>query len=164
MQKWDVCQKQNREEREDNIDMYGENGNSDTCKVFPERMEQKNNLFSVDTATKQNIITEERRRMCICEAELQMHQIQNPLWARSESMLADVINTNEGLGEGEGEIEIEIERVPICVLEARPKDVVSVFYLQAPKSQQGRCNINGHLQWSENGAFTCMSSSGSFDP
>lgn len=154
MRKWDVCQKQNREERQDNIDMYGENGNSDRRKVFPERMEQKNTVFSsiVDTATKQNINTEERHRMYICEAELQMHQIQNPLWARSEiyfqSMPVAVINTNEVLGEGE----IEIERVPIRVLESRPKDLVPVFdYLQAPKSQQGRGDINGHLPLS--GAF-----------
>ncbi|XP_073028036.1 autophagy-related protein 18f-like isoform X3 [Primulina eburnea] len=167
MRKWDVCQKHNREERQDNIDMHGENGNSDSCKVFPERMEQKNTtVFSsiVDTATKQNISTEERHRMYICEAELQMHQIQNPLWVRSEiyfqSMSVDAINTNEVLGEGE----IEIERVPMRVLESRPKDLVPVFdYLQTPKSQQGRGDINGHLPLSKNGTFICRSSSGAFD-
>ncbi|KZV56428.1 autophagy-related protein 18f [Dorcoceras hygrometricum] len=166
MRKWDVCQKQKGEEKRGIIDMCGENGNSDSCKVFPERMEQKNTVISsiVDTATKQNIGNEERHRLYMCEAELQMYQVRNPLWARSEiffqSMLADDINANEVSREGE----IAIERLPMLVLEAKPKDLVPVFhYLQAPNSQRGKSNINWHLPLSENGAFTCRISSGSFD-
>ncbi|KAE9459206.1 hypothetical protein C3L33_08893, partial [Rhododendron williamsianum] len=36
IQKWNICQKQNWREREDNSDIYGENGNSDSSKNFPE--------------------------------------------------------------------------------------------------------------------------------
>lgn len=86
IQKWNICQKQNRKDRGDNIDMYGENGNSDSSKVHPERMKCENDAFYdvFGITTKEKIMTEEKHQMYISEAELQMHQNQNPLWARSE--------------------------------------------------------------------------------
>ncbi|KAG5540699.1 hypothetical protein RHGRI_020809 [Rhododendron griersonianum] len=41
IQKWNICQKQNWREREDNSDIYGENGNSDSSKIFPEVTEKE---------------------------------------------------------------------------------------------------------------------------
>lgn len=41
IQKWNICQKQNWREREDNSDIYGENGNSDSSKNFPEVTEKE---------------------------------------------------------------------------------------------------------------------------
>ncbi|XP_020553986.1 autophagy-related protein 18f isoform X1 [Sesamum indicum] len=142
IQKWNICQKQNGRERENNVDMYAENGNSDCNKVYPESMKQENNVFLdiLSTRTKEKISIEEKNQMYISEAELHMHQNQNPLWARSEiyfqSMLTDGSNMDE---EGACNGETEIERVPIRMLEARSKDLVPVFdYIHAPKYQWGR--------------------------
>ncbi|KAI3466209.1 hypothetical protein Pfo_022872 [Paulownia fortunei] len=177
MQKWNICQKQNRKEQGDNIDTYGENVNLDSSKVYPEKMKCTNNVFSdvFGITAKEKITTEEKHHMYISEAELQMHQNQNPLWARPEiyfqSMQTDGSNINK---EGACGGEIEIERVPICMLEARSKDLVPVFdYLQTPKFQQGRISHtnsdnNGQFQpqgsdASEDGKLACRKSSGSLD-
>lgn len=45
IQKWNICHKQNRREREENIDIYGENGHTDSRKVFPERTENENSDY-----------------------------------------------------------------------------------------------------------------------
>ncbi|XP_011097925.1 autophagy-related protein 18f [Sesamum indicum] len=175
IQKWNICQKQNCKERGDNIDTYGENGNPDSSKVYPEKMKCENDVFSdvLGTTTKEKITMEEKHHMHISEAELQMHQNQNPLWARSEiyfqSMLTDGFNIKE---EGACGGEIEIERVPTRMLEARSRGLVPVFdYLQTPKSQQGRItdgNNNGQIDpqgsdVSEYGKLAGRSSSGSLD-
>ena len=86
VQKWNVCQKQHRREREDNTDIYGENGNTDSSKIFPEGI-KKENAFHPETrsgVSKSKISPEERHHLYISEAELQMHQAQNPLWAKPE--------------------------------------------------------------------------------
>ncbi|KAE8704044.1 Autophagy 18 F isoform 2 [Hibiscus syriacus] len=36
IQKWNICQKHTRRERDDNVDIYGENGTLDNNKVYPE--------------------------------------------------------------------------------------------------------------------------------
>lgn len=85
VQKWNVCQKQHRREREDNIDIYGENGNTES-KTFPRGI-KKENSFHPETrsaVSKSKISPEERHHLYISEAELQMHQAQNPLWAKPE--------------------------------------------------------------------------------
>ncbi|KAK6154397.1 hypothetical protein DH2020_008645 [Rehmannia glutinosa] len=153
MQKWNICQKQNRKEQGDNVDSYGENVNIGTSKIYPEKLKSANNVSSdvFGTTGKERITTEEKHHMYISEAELQMHQNQNPLWARPEiyfqSMQTDDSNINE---EGAYGGEIEIERVPTRMLEARSKDLVPVFdYLQYPKVQQGRVSIIN----SDNGQF-----------
>lgn len=86
IQKWNICQKQNQRERENNIDIYGENGNSDSSKIFPEEMRNGNIDFPKvkGTVTKVKISPEERHHMHISEAELQMHLPWVPFWARSE--------------------------------------------------------------------------------
>ncbi|KAL7143214.1 hypothetical protein ABFS83_08G176500 [Erythranthe nasuta] len=146
IQKWNICQKQNRKEQQgDSIDVYGENGNPDSSKVYPER----NNYLSSDVlgkkTVKEKITNEEKHKKYISEAELQMHRNPNPLWGRPEvyfqSMVSEGSNVNEG--------EIEIERVAIRTLEARSKDLVPVYdYLQF---QQGRSYVknsekNGRIQ------------------
>lgn len=174
MHKWNICQKQNRKDRGDNIDMYGENGNSDSSKVYPEIVERENGAFSdVLSITKNEKVTsEDQHHMYISEAELQMHQNQNPLWTRSEiyfqSMQTDDLNESDHGGE------IEIERFPVRMLEARSKDLVPVFdYLQNPKFQLGRiptisADNSGQLQSrgsdsSDDGKDSCSRHSGSLD-
>ncbi|GFP89981.1 autophagy-related protein 18f, partial [Phtheirospermum japonicum] len=146
LQKWNICQKQkqNRKEEGDNVDAYGVNLNLDTNKIYPENLKFSNNLYPdvLGTTANEKIVNEEKHHhMYISEAELRMHQNQNPLWARRQIyfqlMLADGSNVNE---EGTCGGEIEIERVLTRMLEGRSKDLVPVFdYLQSPKFQQGRC-------------------------
>ncbi|KAL0362777.1 UNVERIFIED_CONTAM: Autophagy-related protein 18f [Sesamum calycinum] len=126
IQKWNICQKQNCKERENNVDLNEE-----------------------------KISVEEKNQMYISEAELQMHQNRNPLWARSEiyfqSMLIDdSIMDKEGACNGE----TEIERVPIHMLEARSEDLVPVFdYIYAPKYQRGRTSA---MNDNNSGQFECQ--------
>lgn len=86
IQKWNICQKQNRREREDNIDIYGDNGNSDSSKIYPEGIKKGNFIFPETrrAITKTKMSSEEKQHMYISEAELQMHQARNPLWAKPE--------------------------------------------------------------------------------
>lgn len=80
IQKWNICQKQNQRE-EENIDIYGENRNSDSSKIFPEGVKKENSAY---LATKMKISPKERHHMYIAEAELQMHKPQSPLWDKPE--------------------------------------------------------------------------------
>ncbi|XP_073016237.1 autophagy-related protein 18f-like isoform X1 [Primulina eburnea] len=175
IQKWNICQRQNHKEREDNFDFYGENGNSSSSKVYPERMKQENSLRS-------NVIskfaTEERNlhHMHISEAELQMHQSQNPLWGRSEiNFLSIVANGYYVDEENTRGGEIELEKFPTRIIEARSKNLVPVFdYLQAPKIRHGRIPLmnsvdSGHLHYqgleaSEDGKLSCSQGSCSLEP
>jgi len=85
MQKWNICQKQNRRDREDNADIYGENGNSDSNKIHPEGIKKGNSIYPEDSAvTNAKISSEEKHYLYISEAELQMHQPRFPLWAKPE--------------------------------------------------------------------------------
>ncbi|CAI9784175.1 unnamed protein product [Fraxinus pennsylvanica] len=171
IQKWNICQKQNLKEQEDNI--YAQKVNSDSSKVFPESMRREKNLLSnVVVTTTNDSIPEERDQMYISGAELQMHQSQNPLWLRSEIyfqlMLTNGFNLDE---EGACRGEIEIETIPVHSLEMRSKNLFPVFdYLQASKFPQGRIPVintrnNGQTlyQGSANGELTCRSSSSSLD-
>lgn len=85
IQKWNICQKQNHKEREDNIDIYGDFGNSDSSKIFPEGMKWENGKYyeTIDRV-KGKLSSEERQHMYISEAELHMHQPLTLLWARPE--------------------------------------------------------------------------------
>ena len=86
IQKWNICQKQNRREREYNIDIYGENGNSDSSKIFPEGIEKENCGYPEvrGSIAKPKISPEDRYHLFISDAELQMHEARIPLWAKSE--------------------------------------------------------------------------------
>ncbi|XP_042063600.1 autophagy-related protein 18f-like isoform X2 [Salvia splendens] len=148
MQKWNICQKHNRKERGDNIDMHGENGNSDSSKVYPEITEHENGAFSKFSGS------EEKHHMYISEAELQMHQKQNLIYFQSMQ--------NVDLAEGYHGGEIEIERFPVRMLEARSKDLVPVYdYLQNSKVQCGgristsSVDNKGHFQPRAYNSFEC---------
>lgn len=136
IQKWN-CQKQNQREREDNIDMYGESGNSDNSKIYPEGITKENGGYPEVKGSNviAKICPEKRHHIFISEAELQT-QSQTPLWAKPQiyfrSMTID--------GEGPPGWEIEIERIPTRMIEARSKNLVPVFEsLPTPKFQQARC-------------------------
>ena len=85
IQKWNICQKHTRREREDNVDIYGENGTSDNSKVYPEEIREGTTFPDPsDTVDKANANPEEKHNLYISEAELQMHQARTPLWAKPE--------------------------------------------------------------------------------
>ncbi|GAV60852.1 WD40 domain-containing protein/BCAS3 domain-containing protein [Cephalotus follicularis] len=178
IQKWNICQKQNRREREDNIDIYGENGNSDCNKIYPaEGMKNGNGIYPEGSVTvaKAKMSPEEKHHLYISEAELQVYQSKVPLWAKPEiyfqsMMHKGVIMDDENKLEGE----IEVERVPTRMIEARSKDLVPIFErLPNPKLQQARIpavDSNGsgqllHQRYglSENGSVSRRCSSGSLD-
>ncbi|CAN4102774.1 unnamed protein product [Withania somnifera] len=148
IQKWNICQKQNRKERGGNIDYYGELGDSDSSRVFPEGMKVQNGFYSKirDTTTEEKKSSDERHHhMYISEVELEMHKPQIPLWAKPEiyfqSFVADETNIGGVYAFGG---EAEIEMFPTRLVEARSKDLVPVFdYIQASKIQQGRVSVNG---------------------
>ncbi|XP_057464456.1 autophagy-related protein 18f-like isoform X2 [Actinidia eriantha] len=177
IQKWNISQKQNRREREENIDIYGENGNLDSSKIFPEGIEKENCGYTEvrGSIAKPKVSPEERYHLFISEAELQMHEARIPLWAKPEiyfqSMIMDGVPID---GEATSGGEIEIERIPTRMIEARSKDLVPIFeYLQTPKFQQTRIpalNSSSDKRLlhqtsgpSEDGGFPCRSSSGSLD-
>ena len=83
--KWNICHI--RREREDNVDIYGENGISDVNKIYPEEVREKIDTISPkikNGVMKVNPCLEEEHLLYISEAELQMHQAQTPLWAKPE--------------------------------------------------------------------------------
>ncbi|XVF70525.1 hypothetical protein PTKIN_Ptkin11bG0168600 [Pterospermum kingtungense] len=176
IQKWNICQKQTRREREDNVDIYGENGTSDNSKVYPEEIREGTTYPDPsDTVDRANVNREEKRNLYISEAELQIHQARKPLWAKPEiyfqTMVIDGVKMAEENAFGG---EIEIERFPTRMIEVRSKDLVPVFdYLRTPQFQQARIptvdsNSNGRLLHqrsglSENGQLSCRSSTGSLD-
>ncbi|GFZ07458.1 autophagy 18 F-like protein [Actinidia rufa] len=175
IQKWNICQKQNRREREENIDIYGENGNSDRSKIFPEGIEKENCGYPEvrGSIAKPKISPEERYHLFISEAELQMHEARIPLWAKPEIYFQSMIMDGVPI-DGEATSGGEIERIPTRMIEARSKDLVPIFeYLQTPKFQQTRIpalNSSSDKRLlhqtsgpSEDGRFPCRSSSGSLD-
>lgn len=172
IQKWNICQKQNRREREDNVDIYGENGNSDSSKRYPEGKKRGNSVHPEGrgAATDAKISLEEKHHLYISEAELQMHDPCIPLWAKPEIYFQ--LMATEGIKmDGENKMlgEIEVERIPARTIEARSKDLVPVFdYLRHARVPALDSNTNGRLQHqrsvlSENGRLSRRSSSGSLD-
>ncbi|XP_010240957.1 PREDICTED: autophagy-related protein 18f-like [Nelumbo nucifera] len=175
LQKWDICQRQNRREREDNLDIYGEHGNEDSTKIFPEG-KKGNSIYPADDHkfTKAKVNSEERNHLYISEAELQTHQSGIPLWAKSKIYFQVMMMDSEKVEESVSGGEIEIERIPTRMIEARSKDLVPVFnYLRTPKFQQLRVpaldsNHIGLLQnqrsgLSDDGKSSCRNSSISLD-
>ncbi|KAE8680196.1 autophagy-related protein 18f-like isoform X3 [Hibiscus syriacus] len=141
IQKWNICQKHIRREREDNVDIYGENGTSDNSKVYPE--ETKDGSTYPDppyTVNKANTNSQEKHNLYISEAELHMHEAWMSLWEKPQmyfqSMVMDCIKMAKENAFGG---EIEIENFPTHMIEARSKNLVPVFdYVQTPKFQQAR--------------------------
>nr|XP_043608830.1 autophagy-related protein 18f [Erigeron canadensis] len=141
IQKWNICNKQNRREREENVDIYGENGHTDNRKVFPERSGNENSDYfdGMSKLKKDNVSVEERNHVYISEVELHMHPIQTPLWARAQInfqslMVQDITMDGENNSEGE----FEIEKIPAHTVEARSRYLVPAVDLQGPKGQMTR--------------------------
>ena len=85
MHKWNICHSHSRREREDNVDIYGENGIADSNKIYPEVVDE--DIISPkmrNGVTKLNPCLKEEHHLYISEAELQMHQTQIPLWVKPE--------------------------------------------------------------------------------
>ncbi|KAL2331571.1 hypothetical protein Fmac_019152 [Flemingia macrophylla] len=140
--KWNICLSHSRRERDDNVDIYGENGISDTKKIYPEEMGEDNAISPKikNAVMKVSPSFEEQHHLYISEAELQMHQPKTPLWAKPEiyfhSMLHESPLMDQEVGSGG---EFEIEKIPTCMMEARSKDLVPIFdYVQTPKLQPTR--------------------------
>ncbi|XP_054815071.1 autophagy-related protein 18f-like isoform X1 [Prosopis cineraria] len=139
IQKWNICERLSLREREDNIDIYGDNGIPDGNKIYPE--ESKKDIVSNpkfnNEVVKANSSSEEDRHLYISQAELQMHQTHTPLWAKSEiyfhSMVKEATIIDEGAAAGG---EFEIERIPTRIIQARSKHLIPV--IQTPKLQQTR--------------------------
>ncbi|KAL5737790.1 hypothetical protein ACOSP7_030551 [Xanthoceras sorbifolium] len=176
IQKWNICQKQIRRERDDNLDIYGENGTMDSNKIYPEETNGENCTFAGarGTVEKTKVNLEDKHHLYISEAELQMHQVRIPLWAKPQIYFQSMTEGIETEDQNDLKGEVEIERIPTRMIEARSKDLVPVFnYLQSPKFQQARVpsvysNSNGQLLHqrsglSENGNLSRRSSSGSLD-
>ncbi|KAK1435647.1 hypothetical protein QVD17_01413 [Tagetes erecta] len=152
IQKWNICNKQNRRDREENVDIYGENGHSDSRKVFPERTENGNSDYfeGMNKIKKENISLEGKNHGYISEVELHTHQSRTPLWARAQinfqSLTIDGINVVE-VNNSKGEF--EMEKIPSHMVEARSRYLVpAVGYLREHKVQMNRnpaldCNNNG---------------------
>ncbi|XP_076959715.1 autophagy-related protein 18f-like [Bidens hawaiensis] len=129
IQKWNIFNKQNRREREreENIDIYGENVHIDHRKVFPE----KNDCFEgASKIKKESVNVEEKNHVYISEAELQMHALQTPLWAKPQICFQsltiddDIINVSE------------IENIPTRTVEVKSRYLIpAVDYLREPKVQ-----------------------------
>ncbi|XP_050217930.1 autophagy-related protein 18f [Mercurialis annua] len=170
IQKWNFCHKLSRREREDNVDIYGDNGNSDS-KRYPEGRKKGNSVHPEDmaTATKAKNL-DEKHHLYISEAELQMHQPCNALWSKPEVCFQPMMTEGTKL-DGENAMlgEIEIERILTRTIEARSANLVPVFdrrrYARTPSLD---CNTNGWLPHqrpvlSKNGRNSCRSSSCSLD-
>ncbi|XP_061341799.1 LOW QUALITY PROTEIN: autophagy-related protein 18f [Gastrolobium bilobum] len=147
--KWNICQSHSRREREDNVDIYGENGISDSNKIYPEEVQEENIVSPKikNGVMKGNPSLEEEHHLYISEAELQMHQAQVPLWAKPEiyfhPMLKESTIMDEEAASGG---EFEIERIPTRMIEARPKHLVPIFdYTQAPKLQQRTPTVDSKI-------------------
>ncbi|XP_049398123.1 autophagy-related protein 18f-like isoform X2 [Solanum stenotomum] len=146
IQKWNIFQKQNYKERDDNADIYGEFGCSDSSKVFPEGITKGNSVSSEtwNTFTKEKIRSEIGHHIYISEAELQMHKPHNQVWAKPEvffrSFVMDRIHLDD---EGGGEAEIEV--IPTHMVEARSKHLFPVYshHLQASKSGKASVRVHG---------------------
>ncbi|KAG5570188.1 hypothetical protein H5410_059954 [Solanum commersonii] len=146
IQKWNIFQKQNYKERDDNADIYGEFGCSDNSKVFPEGITKGNSLSSDtwNTFTKEKVRSEIGHHIYISEAELQMHKPHNQVWAKPEvffrSFVMDRIHLDD---EGGGEAEIEV--IPTHMVEARSKHLFPVYshHLQASKSGKASVHVHG---------------------
>ncbi|KAI3688560.1 hypothetical protein L2E82_46211 [Cichorium intybus] len=142
IQKWNICHKQNRREREENFDIYGENGHTDSRRVFPERIENNNDYFEgMLKVKKENISLEERNHVYISEAELQMHESRVPLWARAQVYflkMDDVIMEEENNLKGE----FEIEKISTQMVEGRPRYLVpAVDHFRGPNVQIKRVPV-----------------------
>ncbi|KAL2327965.1 hypothetical protein Fmac_021392 [Flemingia macrophylla] len=131
IQKWNISRRHSWREGEDNIDVYGEDTDSDSNKVYSDEVKEESTI-----GPKFNSCSKKEHCLYISEAELQMHEAKTPLWAKTEiyfhsvgkeaTLMVDELAAFGG--------EFEIEKIPTRVIEARSKDLVPIFdYIQTPK-------------------------------
>ncbi|CAN1325821.1 Autophagy-related protein 18f [Linum perenne] len=174
IQKWNICHKQHRKEREDNVDIYGDNGHLESSKIYPECSKKVNSIHpefgGLDVNAKRS--SEEKYPLYISEAELQMYQPDERLWEKAEIYFQSVIRQATMMGEESGiQGELEVERIPTRFIEARRKGPVPVFdrvYTPALLARNPALDnqVNQQLQHqssglSENGQPLYKTSSGS---
>ncbi|KAG9454210.1 hypothetical protein H6P81_007114 [Aristolochia fimbriata] len=182
VQKWDVCQRKARREREDNIDIYGEHGVGDNGKLFAKGSRKGTSVHPTNNGSvisaKQSV--EEKHHLYISEAELQMHPTWIPLWAKSEIYFhVMMMDDDKSWNDVENTGEVEIEKLQTRVVEARTKDLIPVFdYVETPKLQESRMPAstdgNGNLpsvhqrscfleEWKTAGRSSCSTLDGMSD-
>jgi len=133
LQKWDLGRKSNWVERENNID-----------RLSGRRVEKENTAALTgygggeilahsgdnEQLEKEMIITEEKRRWYLSNAEVHMHQERPPIWTKPEMYFHVILSETseeERNVKGGHDGEVEIEKFPTRVIEARRKDLVPVF-------------------------------------
>ncbi|CAJ1956804.1 unnamed protein product [Sphenostylis stenocarpa] len=169
IQKWNICQSHSRRERDDNLDIYGENGISDVNKIYPEEVGENTSSPKIGNGvTKVNPSLEDKHHLYISEAELHMHQAQTSLWAKPEIYFHSMLQEPDIMGEEAASGgEFEIERMSTCIIEARSKDLVPITdCIQTPKLNDTRISsmdikkdeeLSSHhsLRPSGNGRVSC---------
>ncbi|KAK9689078.1 hypothetical protein RND81_09G034000 [Saponaria officinalis] len=143
IQKWNICQK--RRERDDNCDIYGENGSLESNQIFGQGTKNVNGSYPTVKGTTTS--PEERNQFYISEVELQMHEQEVPLWAKSQIYFHSMVFKGTNLDVEHAVGEIEIERISTRAIEARRRNLVPVFdHLDGPqaspsKSRASRCQV-----------------------
>ncbi|KHN47845.1 Breast carcinoma-amplified sequence 3 like [Glycine soja] len=150
IKKWNISLAYSWREGEDTIDIYGENGVSDSNKLYSEEV-KKDNIISPkmkNVTVKWNPCSEKEHQFYISEAELQMHQAKTPLWGKTGIYFHSVGKEATLMMDEEAALggEFEIEKIPTRVIQARSKDLVPIFdYIQTSKFQQIRTLVNNKL-------------------
>lgn len=133
LQKWDLGRKLNWVERENNIDRLSVTG------VEKEKTaaltgygggEILAHFGDNEQLEKEIMITEEKHRWYLSNAEVHMHQERPPIWTKPEIYFHAIMPENsveECNVKGGQNGEVEIEKFPVRVIEARRKDLVPVF-------------------------------------
>lgn len=176
LQKWDICHKRNRRDRNDNMDAYGEHGNGENAKLFQKIAKKVNSVYPTDcVGTTLKLNAEENNHLYISEVELQMHSAQFPLWTRDGISFQVVDDTMKMDENNYVSGEVEIERISYRTVEARSEDLKPVLdYARRSNSRQLRrsdldSNMNSLMMksksiLSEREMLSRRSSSSSFDP
>lgn len=155
LQKWDICHKQNRRDRVDHVDVYGEHANDGTSKLLQKGVKRGTSIYPTDSGRDLRVkhSAEENHHMYISEAELHMHSARPPLWAKPEIYFEAIVDENIIIDDNNvtgGEI--EIERFTARTIETGPKELIPLFdRLQSSRFQQSRTN---HFDHSRNGPQT----------
>ncbi|CAN1224177.1 Autophagy-related protein 18f [Linum grandiflorum] len=148
IQKWNICKKKHQKEREDNVDIYGDNGRS---KIYPECSKKSNSIHPECDGLNINAksSSEDKYPLYIAEAELHMYQSGEPLWEKAEIFFQSVTRQATMMNEENGsQGELELERIPACPIKGRRKDLLPVFdrvYAPALPGRRVETSICGSL-------------------
>ncbi|KAL4201538.1 hypothetical protein AMTRI_Chr02g259110 [Amborella trichopoda] len=152
--KWNVSHSQNRAAEEENVDIYGESG--DSYKLLPKGYKNSATVYPTNSGMpkRERLTSEEKHHLYISNAELQMHHAQTPIWVRPEMYFQVFLMDNVRMEKlNDLYEEIEIERVPTRTIEARSKDLVPVIdSLPDSKFSGFRCVFTCFGGWPCNGS------------